>query len=196
MFIIRTSESILGALCRRQGLYEQADYIESCASKSSQDPEAINRALTILRQIRIHDDTNQGQTRRAQQQPPPQDYGRMRRSGSFQRLRQSIRRGSEKLVQKLRGAAVTGWTNQSYDPNVAPPPPSQPSEQQYQPDYQYTGMKRASSMSTLNQTSLQQPHQPQMIFRSSEYYPNQATNRPQQSMLFRNRMASAENLHG
>ncbi|CAF4391915.1 unnamed protein product, partial [Adineta steineri] len=99
------------ALCRRQGLYEQADYIESCATKSAQDPEAIDRALTIIRQLRIYDDTNQGTMRRAQQQPPPQEYGRLRRSGSFQKLRQSIRRGSEKLVQKLRGTSTTGWNN-------------------------------------------------------------------------------------
>ena len=48
----------VGALCRRQGLYEQADYIEACATKSTQDPKAIDRALAIIRQLCIYDDTN------------------------------------------------------------------------------------------------------------------------------------------
>jgi hypothetical protein len=167
----------LGALCRRQGLYEQADYIESCATKSAEDPDAINRALVIIRQIRIYDDNNQGTIRRAQQQQPPpssQDYGRLRRSGSFQKLRQSIRRGSEKLVQKLRGT-----------------PNNLPSFNSMQFQQQDGAMKRASSMSVLNHVPLQQ--QQQQISK-----PLMATNSIEQQTKpsFRTRLASAENLHG
>jgi hypothetical protein len=168
----------LGALCRRQGLYEQADYIESCATKSAEDPDAINRALVIIRQIRIYDDNNQGTIRRAQQQQPPpssQDYGRLRRSGSFQKLRQSIRRGSEKLVQKLRGT-----------------PNNLPSFNSMQFQQQDGAMKRASSMSVLNHVPLQQQQQQQIS------KPLMATNSIEQQTKppFRTRLASAENLHG
>ena len=58
----------------------------------------INHTLNILQEIRINDDTM-----RRSQVSVSQEYGKLRRSGSFQKLRQSIRRGSEKLVQKLRG---------------------------------------------------------------------------------------------
>ncbi len=169
----------LGALCRRQGLYEQADYIESCATKSAQDPEAIDRALVILRQIRIYDDTNQGTLRRAQQQPPSQEYGRLRRSGSFQKLRQSIRRGSEKLVQKLRGT-----------------PSNLPSSNSMQFEQQDSTMKRASSMSVLNNVPLQQQqiNKPLTTTNSVEQQ-NNSSFKQQYPSSFRDRLASAENLH-
>jgi hypothetical protein len=159
-------------------LYEQADYIESCASKSAQDPEAIDRALTIIRQLRIYDDNNQGTTRRSQQAPPPQEYGRLRRSGSFQKLRQSIRRGSEKLVQKLRGtASSTGWNNQSYND----------SQYQQQDTNNYGPMKRASSLSVLNNIPPQQ--------RQQSNRPMTTTEQQQHPSSFRGRLTSAENLH-
>ena len=169
---IMTTLKNLGALCRRQGLYEQADYIESCATKSAHDPEAINRALVIVRQIRIYDDNNQGTIRRGQQQQPPpspQEYGRLRRSGSFQKLRQSIRRGSEKLVQKLRGTpnSFTSMQYQTHDGSI----------------------KRASSMSVLNNVPLQQ----QQINKPTNSFEHQ---HKQTYSSFRNRLASAENLHG
>ncbi|CAF1296703.1 unnamed protein product [Adineta steineri] len=189
---VMTTLKNLGALCRRQGLYEQADYIESCATKSAQDPEAIDRALTIIRQLRIYDDTNQGTMRRAQQQPPPQEYGRLRRSGSFQKLRQSIRRGSEKLVQKLRGTSTTGWNNQTF--NSSQYPQQQQQSQQY--DNNYAPMKRASSLSVLNNVPLQQQQtnrpstgtnimEQKNNFQFKQQYPS----------TFRGRLTSAENLH-
>lgn len=131
--------------------------------------------MTILRQIRIYDDTNQGTSRRAQQQPPPQDYGRLRRSGSFQKLRQSIRRGSEKLVQKLRGAPVN---SPSYN--------TMPFQQQDAP------MKRASSMSVLNNAPVQQQQQTNKPLMTTNTLEPQ---RPSSSSFFRGRLASAENLH-
>jgi hypothetical protein len=187
----------LGALCRRQGLYEQADYIESCATKSAQEPEAIDRALTILRHVRIYDDINQGAGRRAQQQPPPQEYGRLRRSGSFQKLRQSIRRGSEKLVQKLRGTSAMGANNQPFDsPQYQQQPQSQEQQQQ---DYNYGPMKRASSMSVLNNVSQQQVNRPLTDTNSMQQQNNSSFKQQQQQQQypssFRGRLTSAENLH-
>jgi len=180
---------ISGALCRRQGLYEQADYIESCATKSAQDPQAIDRALTIIRQLRIYDDVNQGTIRRAPQQAPPQEYGRLRRSGSFQKLRQSIRRGSEKLVQKLRGTSSTGWNNQAFDS------PQYQQQQQHQ-DNSYGPMKRASSLSVLNNVPLQQQqmNRPSPATNSMEQQ-NNSLFKQQYPSSFRGRLTSAENLH-
>ena len=182
----------LGALCRRQGLYEQADYIESCATKSAEDPEAINRALFILRRIRISDDINQGTYRRTQQQPPPQDYGRLRRSGSFQRLRQSIRRGSEKLVQKLRGTSSMTGSNQSFNFSQY----YYHQQQQQEDDSTYGPVKRASSMSVLNNVPLQrqQINRPLTVTNAIEQQ-NSSSSKQQYPSTFRGRLASAENLH-
>ena len=125
---------------------------------------------------------NQGTSRRSQQQPPPQDYGRLRRSGSFQKLRQSIRRGSEKLVQKLRGTP----TNLSSFNSM-----------QFQQQQQQDGtMKRASSMSVLNNVPLQQQqvNKPLMATNSLEQQ-NNSSFKQQYPSSFRGRLASAENLH-
>lgn len=190
--------SIEGALCRRQGFYEQADYIESCATKSIQDPEAINRALYILRQLKIYDDNNnsQGTIRRAQQQPPPQEYGRLRRSGSFQKLRQSIRRGSEKLVQKLRGTSSSGWNNQSLNASPYQQQQQQHYYQQEQSDMNnYGPMKRASSMSVLNNVPLQQQQINRPLMQTNSIEQNYASLKQQYSSKFQKRLASTENLH-
>ncbi|CAF4536348.1 unnamed protein product [Rotaria sp. Silwood1] len=192
---VTTTLKNLGALCRRQGFYEQADYIESCATKSTQDPDAINRALHILRQLRIYDDVNQGTMRRTQQQPPPQEYGRLRRSGSFQKLRQSIRRGSEKLVQKLRGTSSTGWNNQSFNSSQY-----QQQEQQQHPQqdsYNNGPMKRASSLSVLNNVPLQQQqmNRPLTTTTNSIDQQNNSSFKQQYPSTLSARLASAENLH-
>lgn len=184
----------LGAICRRQGLYEQADFIETCATKSTHDPQAINQALSILRQVRIHDDNNQLTTRRPQQVPNQDVNVRNRRSGSFQRLRQSIRRGSEKLVQKLRGTSSNNWNN---TPNNQPQP--QPQQQQHQFEYNrqrvnYEPMKRASSMSTLNNTSTQQ-YQPSQIYFNRSATVEHHHQYQHQPINYRRRLSSAENLY-
>ncbi|CAF4494092.1 unnamed protein product [Rotaria sp. Silwood2] len=193
---VMTTLKNLGALCRRQGFYEQADYIESCATKSTQDPEAINRALHILRQLRIYDDINQGTMRRAQQQPPPQEYGRLRRSGSFQKLRQSIRRGSEKLVQKLRGTSSTGWNNQSLNSSQYQQQEQQ-QQQQQDDNNNYGPMKRASSLSVLNNVPLQQQqiNRPLTTTTNSVEQQNNPSFKQQYPSTFGGRLASAENLH-
>ncbi|CAF1510773.1 unnamed protein product [Rotaria magnacalcarata] len=195
---VMTTLKNLGALCRRQGFYEQADYIESCATKATEDPGAIDRALYLLRQLRIYDDNNQGTIRRTQQQPPPQEYGRLRRSGSFQKLRQSIRRGSEKLVQKLRGTSSSGWNNQSINSSQYEPQPQQQYHQQQrqQDDANYGPMKRASSMSVLNNVPLQQqPMNRPLGATNSVEQQNNSSFKQQYSSKFSGRLTSAENLH-
>lgn len=129
--------------------------------------------------MRIYDDTNQGTLRRTQQQPPSQEYGRLRRSGSFQKLRQSIRRGSEKLVQKLRGT-----------------PMNLPSFNSMQFEQQQDGtMKRASSMSVLNNVPLQQQQINKPITEQPQHNSSFKQQQQQYPSSFRGRLTSAENLH-
>lgn len=175
---------VLGALCRRQGFYEQADELESCTTKFSDHPSnAIQRALNLLRNIRIHDENHHELMRRSQQSAPTApDYGRLRRSGSFQKLRQSIRRGSEKLVQKLRGTPTNPLPSLL---SMQFPPSDQP-------------MKRASSMSVLHHAPPAYPLQQQQTNRTSSvtHSIEQPSDNKQSSMpIGRDRLASAENLH-
>ena len=171
-----------GALCRRQGLHEQADLLDSCTTKYTQNPaETIKGALNILRQTRINDDTNHESMRRSQASVS-QEYGKLRRSGSFQKLRQSIRRGSEKLVQKLRGT-----------------PSNLPSFNSMQFQEHNGSIKRASSMSVLNQISPSYPLQQQQTNRTLSNVCSIDQQRQQSKQHFippsRGRLTSAENIH-
>lgn len=172
---------IIGAFCRRLNLHEQSDAFELCATKCLQNQfDMIPRALDIVRQIRINDDTNQETIRRAPA-PVQQDYGKLRRSGSFQKLRQSIRRGSEKLVQKLRGTPTNlpSFNSMQFQPNEV-------------------AMKRASSMSVLNNVSpstypLQQ-QQTNRTLTSTCSIDHQQQNKQQFIPPSRGRLSSAENV--
>ncbi len=167
--IIITTFKNLSALYRRLGLSEQADLLESYAMKSSSDEnDMINHALYILKETRINDDTM-----RRSQVSSSQEYGKLRRSGSFQKLRQSIRRGSEKLVQKLRGT-----------PTNLPPPTQQDSP-----------IKRASSMSVLNHAYPLQQQQTNRTLTNTCSIDQQQENKQQFIPPSRGRLTSAENLH-
>lgn len=138
--------------------------------------------MIILRETRVHDET----TRRSQVSTP-QEYGKLRRSGSFQKLRQSIRRGSEKLVQKLRGT-----------------PTNLPSFNSMQFPQQDTTLKRASSLSILNNGP--PPPPPAPTYPLQQQQTNRTLNNtysidqpPQNKQPFippsRGRLNSAENVH-
>ncbi|XP_055879073.1 kinesin light chain-like isoform X10 [Biomphalaria glabrata] len=127
---VTTTLKNLGALYRRQGKYEAAETLEECAMKSKKNilpaggriskitpdlsftetPPALNRGRVTARHPNDPNDN--------------EDSGRMRRSGSFTKLRASLKRSSAKLVQKLKGKGPEGDTGGS--------------------------MKRASSLSVLN----------------------------------------------
>jgi len=133
----------------------------------------INRALNILQQLRINDEINPEVIRRSQPSVS-QEYGKLRRSGSFQKLRQSIRRGSEKLVQKLRGTSSINSTQQDGT------------------------IKRASSMSVLNNHSPSYPLQQQQTNRTLKTtcsIDQQQQNKQQFIPPSRGRLISAENIH-
>jgi hypothetical protein len=167
--IIQTIFKNLGALCRRQGLSEQADLLES----SQNHLETINHSLNILQKLRINDEINPEVMRRSQASIS-QEYGKLRRSGSFQKLRQSIRRGSEKLVQKLRG--TSSFHSIQQDGTI----------------------KRASSMSVLNHHSQLYPLQQQQVNRTlinTCSIDQQQQNKQQFIPPSRGRLISAENIH-
>ncbi|XP_060070607.1 kinesin light chain-like isoform X3 [Ylistrum balloti] len=119
---VTTTLKNLGALYRRQGKYEAAETLEECAMRSKRN------ALDVVKQTKIaevlgsdykeHPPNNQiqGYRRRSNSRDriPRRDPvdsidngdgedGKLKRSGSFSKLRASIRRSSAKLVQKLKG---------------------------------------------------------------------------------------------
>ncbi|XP_055879072.1 kinesin light chain-like isoform X9 [Biomphalaria glabrata] len=113
---VTTTLKNLGALYRRQGKYEAAETLEECAMKSKKNilpaggriskitpdlsftetPPALNRGRVTARHPNDPNDN--------------EDSGRMRRSGSFTKLRASLKRSSAKLVQKLKGKGPEGDT--------------------------------------------------------------------------------------
>ncbi|XP_060070605.1 kinesin light chain-like isoform X2 [Ylistrum balloti] len=115
---VTTTLKNLGALYRRQGKYEAAETLEECAMRSKRN------ALDVVKQTKIaevlgsdykeHPPNNQiqGYRRRSNSRDriPRRDPvdsidngDGEDRSGSFSKLRASIRRSSAKLVQKLKG---------------------------------------------------------------------------------------------
>ena len=136
---VSTTLKNLGALYRRQGKYEAAETLEECAMRSKKN------ALDVVKQTNITDlgpdySTNNSYKRRstsrdrvirgsmenvANDKSADFEEGKLKRSGSFSKLRASIRRSSAKLVQKLKGKG----------------------------DENSGSMKRASSMSVLNTNS-------------------------------------------
>ena len=97
---VTTTLKNLGALYRRQGKYEAAQTLEQCASRTarqnlppSSHPSASEKTLP---------------SKPAEHEEPKAEWssdgsGALRRSGSFNRLRASLKRSSAKLVSKITG---------------------------------------------------------------------------------------------
>lgn len=130
---VNTTLKSLGALYRRQGKLEAAETLEECASKSrKQGIDAINqsRVVEILKDSdRRHRDVNGPQSSGDDDSAEwnGDGNGSLRRSGSFGKIRDALRRSSEMLVKKLQGSG--------------PQEPRNP------------GMKRASSLNFLNKST-------------------------------------------
>ncbi|XP_065150452.1 kinesin light chain 2 [Paramisgurnus dabryanus] len=139
---VNTTLKSLGALYRRQGKLEAAETLEECASKSrKQGIDAINQSKVVEL---LKDGSCGGGDRRQSREGangpggPRGDCegdeaewsgdgnGGLRRSGSFGKIREALRRSSEMLVKKLQGSG--------------PQEPRNP------------GMKRASSLNFLNKS--------------------------------------------
>uniref|UniRef100_A0A3B5BCN7 Kinesin light chain n=1 Tax=Stegastes partitus TaxID=144197 RepID=A0A3B5BCN7_9TELE len=141
---VNTTLKSLGALYRRQGKLEAAETLEECASKSrKQGIDAINQSKVVEL---LKDGAAGGSDRRHSREgingPGGQrgenegddsaewngdGNGSLRRSGSFGKIRDALRRSSEMLVKKLQGSG--------------PQEPRNP------------GMKRASSLNFLNKST-------------------------------------------
>ncbi|MED6288223.1 Kinesin light chain 2, partial [Characodon lateralis] len=134
---VNTTLKSLGALYRRQGKLEAADTLEECASKSrKQGIDAINQSKVVEL---LKDGPGGGSDRRHSRDGRGDGEGEesaewngdgngsLRRSGSFGKIRDALRRSSEMLVKKLQGSG--------------PQEPRNP------------GMKRASSLNFLNKST-------------------------------------------
>uniref|UniRef100_A0A3B3V381 Kinesin light chain n=1 Tax=Poecilia latipinna TaxID=48699 RepID=A0A3B3V381_9TELE len=138
---VNTTLKSLGALYRRQGKLEAAETLEECASKTrKQGIDAINQSKVVEL---LKDGPGGGADRRHSRDGPGgrggdnegdesaewsgDGNGSLRRSGSFGKIRDALRRSSEMLVKKLQGSG--------------PQEPRNP------------GMKRASSLNFLNKSA-------------------------------------------
>ncbi|KAK2180557.1 hypothetical protein NP493_438g02030 [Ridgeia piscesae] len=155
---VTTTLKNLGALYRRQGKHEAAETLEECAMRSRKNALDVVRQTKIVDIVSPMDGpaggstkdlSNRGRRRsssRDRQGSVPagrrdsfesvsyekgngEESGKLKRSGSFSKLRASIRRSSAKLVQKIKG--------KSDGPNEG----------------SLGSMKRASSMSVLSSNS-------------------------------------------
>ncbi|XP_020823933.1 kinesin light chain 2 [Phascolarctos cinereus] len=118
---VNTTLRSLGALYRRQGKMEAAHTLEDCASRSrKQGLDAVSQTKVVEL---LKDGSGRGERRSgregvggtgSQADPQPEDSGpaaewagdgsgALRRSGSFGKLRDALRRSSEMLVKKLQG---------------------------------------------------------------------------------------------
>ncbi|KAK7103687.1 hypothetical protein V1264_018537 [Littorina saxatilis] len=152
---VTTTLKNLGALYRRQGKYEAAETLEECAMRTKKMGTADMVRHTKLSEVVVADYTKDsvsnrdGAARRRsnsrdrarrdsvdsvsyEKNETGDESGKMKRSGSFSKLRASIKRSSAKLVQKLKGKGPGDENSGSLTDMVS------------------TIMKRASSLSVLN----------------------------------------------
>nr|XP_026694386.1 kinesin light chain 1 [Ciona intestinalis] len=129
---VTTTLKNLGALYRRQGKYEAAQTLENCASRSSRQPSQSGRATPTG--DRSKDKAQFSKNKDGEEvkvEWSGDGSGTLRRSGSFNRLRASLKRSSAKLVSKFTGAPDAD------NPMVQAPTAN-------------SNMKRATSLGVLN----------------------------------------------
>uniref|UniRef100_A0A8C9TXH4 Kinesin light chain n=1 Tax=Scleropages formosus TaxID=113540 RepID=A0A8C9TXH4_SCLFO len=147
---VNTTLKSLGSLYRRQGKLEAAETLEECATKSrKQGIDAINQSKVVELLKDGMSGAREQQSREAinGSGSPHGDAkgdegaewngdgnGSLRRSGSFGKIRDALRRSSEMLVKKLQGSGPQESRN--------------------------SGMKRACSLNFLNKSADDHPQQP------------------------------------
>ncbi|XP_037602960.1 kinesin light chain 1 isoform X2 [Sebastes umbrosus] len=135
---VTTTLKNLGALYRRQGKFEAAETLEEAAMRSRKqglDTVHKQRVAEVLSEPEAREkqrsrESLTSDTVKYESGPDGGEEdgsGSLKRSGSFSKLRASIRRSSEKLVRKLKG----GGSSRDSEPKNP-------------------GMKRASSLGVLN----------------------------------------------
>ena len=103
---VTTTLKNLGALYRRQGKYEAAQTLENCATRSSQKtlfpPSSQQQMSDKVKPLNGKQDGDE-----AKVEWSGDGSGGLRRSGSFNRLRASLKRNSAKLVNKITGQSAS-----------------------------------------------------------------------------------------
>jgi len=105
---VTTTLKNLGALYRRQGKYEAAQTLENCAIRTSQKSSLPSGSHQMSDKTKIAGNKADGEDPKVEWSGD--GTGSLRRSGSFNRLRASLKRNSVKLVNK-----ITGGSNSSAD---------------------------------------------------------------------------------
>lgn len=99
---VTTTLKNLGALYRRQGKYEAAQTLENCASRTDhQSLPSGNRPSTSESHRVQYNKTPENEDPKVEW--TGDGSGALRRSGSFNRLRASLKRSSAKLVSRITG---------------------------------------------------------------------------------------------
>ncbi|XP_078589773.1 kinesin light chain 1-like isoform X26 [Branchiostoma floridae x Branchiostoma japonicum] len=162
---VTTTLKNLGALYRRQGKYEAAETLEDCALRSRKQALDIVRD-TKVREILNETGTQDGDEKRKREKSRERGdsdsvsyekhdgteedgNGKLKRSGSFSKLRASIRRSSQKLFSKVRGGSESKETGGSMKraSSLSVINTSRASEEQYQAGRRSSGSLAARSSS-------------------------------------------------
>ncbi|XP_078589765.1 kinesin light chain 1-like isoform X19 [Branchiostoma floridae x Branchiostoma japonicum] len=176
---VTTTLKNLGALYRRQGKYEAAETLEDCALRSRKQAVSVNfkrglahpQALDIVRDTKVREILNEtgtqdGDEKRKREKSRERGdsdsvsyekhdgteedgNGKLKRSGSFSKLRASIRRSSQKLFSKVRGGSESKETGGSMKraSSLSVINTSRASEEQYQAGRRSSGSLAARSSS-------------------------------------------------
>ncbi|XP_077420507.1 kinesin light chain 1 isoform X2 [Vanacampus margaritifer] len=144
---VTTTLKNLGALYKRQGKFEAAETLEEAAMRSRKqglDTAHKQRVADVLgepeaREKQRSRESLTSDTVKYESGPDGGEEdgsGALKRSGSFSKLRASLRRSSEKLVRKLKGSGSGGGETKN------------------------SGLKRASSLGVLNVSEEAEPNEP------------------------------------
>uniref|UniRef100_A0A8C5AM99 Kinesin light chain n=1 Tax=Gadus morhua TaxID=8049 RepID=A0A8C5AM99_GADMO len=118
---VTTTLKNLGALYKRQGKFEAAETLEEVALRSRKQvtsrTTAPSTATSRTTTTSIATSTATSTTTSRTTAPSTDGSGALKRSGSFGKLRASIRRSSEKLVRKLKGGG-SGRDSEPKNPGV------------------------------------------------------------------------------
>uniref|UniRef100_A0A8C5HQR3 Kinesin light chain n=1 Tax=Gouania willdenowi TaxID=441366 RepID=A0A8C5HQR3_GOUWI len=104
---VTTTLKNLGALYKRQGKFEAADTLEEAALRSRKQAREKQRSRESLTSdsVKYESGPDGGEEVSMSVEWNGDGSGSLKRSGSFSKLRASIRRSSEKLVRKLKGGS-------------------------------------------------------------------------------------------
>jgi len=135
----------LGALYRRQGKFEAAQTLEQCASRCGSGGQVKLDKVKEQAQYNKNQQSGEGGA-----EWRSDGSGSLRRSGSFNRLRASLRRSSQRLVSKFTGQPEEEHQMGQGQPGLSGSMLNISQQQQ-------SAMKRATSLGVLNSRYEQQP---------------------------------------